>query len=165
MSKRVQSGASRLGIGGRRAAALALALAITTSAAVLLMAPQHALATAKAPPMLASRDLRPGMKGYGLTVVRGQKVDRFEIEVIGVLYDKLPGQDMILVRCAGLGLEHSGVVAGMSGSPVYVEIDKRGPLMIGAIAYAFPFNKDPIAGVTPIASMLPELDRPLRPAP
>lgn len=119
----------------------------------------------KAPPMLGSRDLLPGMKGYGLTVVRGQKIERFEIEVIGVLHNKLPDQDMILVRCAGLGLEHSGVVAGMSGSPVYVTDPKRGDLMIGAIAYAFPFNKDPIAGVTPIADMLPELDRPLRPGP
>lgn len=144
------------------------ARALLALCAALLLLPAAASAakrSAKAPPMLGSRDLRPGMKGYGLTVVRGQKIERFEIEVIGVLHNKLPDQDMILVRCAGLGLEHSGVVAGMSGSPVYVQDPKRGDLMIGAIAYAFPFNKDPIAGVTPIADMLPELDRPLRKGP
>ncbi|MEY3012913.1 MAG: hypothetical protein RIT45_1648 [Pseudomonadota bacterium] len=146
----------------RRRSLLALVLA---ALCLLPLSAQAAKRAKKAPPMLGSRDLRPGMKGYGLTVVRGQKIERFEIEVIGVLHNKLPDQDMILVRCAGLGLEHSGVVAGMSGSPVYVTDPKRGDLMIGAIAYAFPFNKDPIAGVTPIADMLPELDRPLRKVP
>ena len=119
----------------------------------------------KAPATIGSRDLRPGMKGHGLTVVRGQKIERFDIEIIGVLHNKLPNQDMILIRCAGLGLEHSGVVAGMSGSPVFVHDDKRGDLLVGAVAYAFPFNKDPVAGVTPIADMMPEMDRPLRKPP
>ncbi len=146
----------------RRHGLLALVLA---ALCLLPLTASAARGGKKTPPMLGSRDLRPGMKGYGLTVVRGQKIERFEIEVIGVLHNKLPDQDMILVRCAGLGLEHSGVVAGMSGSPVYVTDPKRGDLMIGAIAYAFPFNKDPIAGVTPIADMLPELDRPLRKIP
>ncbi len=151
-------------------AAVAVALA-----SLLVMAGTlwPALAQAKAPAggatglpaILDSRALLPGMKGHGLTVVRGQKIERFDIEVIGVLHNKLPDQDMILIRCAGLGLEHSGVVAGMSGSPVYVHDKERGDLLIGAVAYAFPFNKDPVAGVTPIADMLPELDRPLRPVP
>ncbi|MCO4760509.1 MAG: hypothetical protein KC502_03350 [Myxococcales bacterium] len=117
------------------------------------------------PPNIDSRDLRPGMKGYGLTVMRGQKIERFQIEVIGVLYNKLPGQDMILVRCAGLNLEHSGVIAGMSGSPVFIKGPRGKDLLVGAVSYAFPFNKDPVAGVTPIKNMWPELDRPLRPVP
>ncbi len=117
------------------------------------------------PPMLSSRELRTGMKGYGLTVVKGQKIERFEVEVIGVLAYALPKQDMILIRCAGLGLEHSGVVAGMSGSPIFVTDPQKGDLLVGALSYGFPFNKDPVAGVTPIADMLPEFDRKLGPIP
>ncbi len=146
--------------------ALASLLLVTAAASSALAAPKGGPTVASGmPAMLDSRALQPGMKGHGLTVVRGQKIERFDVEVIGVLYNKLPDQDMILVRCAGLGLEHSGVVAGMSGSPVYVHDKERGDLLIGAVAYAFPFNKDPVAGVTPIADMLPELDRPLRPVP
>lgn len=102
----------------------------------------------------------PGMKGYGLTVMRGTKIERFGVEVIGVLHNKLPGQDMIMIRCSGLNLEHSGIIAGMSGSPIYVKLP-TGDHLVGALSYGFPFNKDPVAGVTPIADMLPELDRPL----
>lgn len=116
------------------------------------------------PATLGSRQLQPGMKGYGLTVIRGQKVERFSVEVIGVLEHALPQQDMILIRCSGLNLEHSGVVAGMSGSPIFVTLPD-GDKLVGALSYGFPFNKDPVAGVTPIADMLPELNRPLVPAP
>jgi hypothetical protein len=111
------------------------------------------------------KDLQPGMKGYGLTVIKGQKIERFELEVIGVLPATLPKQDIIIVRCAGLGLEHSGIVAGMSGSPTYIVHPQRGDLLMGAISYGFPFNKDPVGGVTPIAAMLPEMDRKLVPPP
>lgn len=146
--------------------ALGLLVAAGTSVPLAQAAPAaNAPARKGAPTTIGSRDLRPGMKGHGLTVIRGQKIERFDIEVIGVLHNKLPHQDMILIRCAGLGLEHSGVVAGMSGSPVFVHDDKRGDLLVGAVAYAFPFNKDPVAGVTPIADMMPEMDRPLRKPP
>ncbi|MBM4342373.1 MAG: hypothetical protein FJ100_03230 [Deltaproteobacteria bacterium] len=117
------------------------------------------------PPTLDSRDLKAGMKGHGLTVVRGTKIDRFDIEVIGVLHHALPRQDIILVRCAGLNIEHSGIVAGMSGSPIFVHDPAKGDLLIGALSYGFGFNKDPVAGVTPIADMLPEFDRKLLPPP
>lgn len=126
--------------------------------------PSSAQAASSAPATLGSRQLQPGMKGYGLTVVRGQTVERFQVEVIGVLEHALPQQDMILIRCAGLNLEHSGVVAGMSGSPIFVTLPE-GDKLIGALSYGFPFNKDPVAGVTPIADMLPELTRPLLPPP
>ncbi len=115
--------------------------------------------------MLGSRALKPGMKGHGLTVVRGTKIERFDIEIIGVLENALPRQDIILIRCAGLNLEHSGIVAGMSGSPIFVDDAQQGPLLIGALSYGFQFNKDPVAGVTPIADMLPEMDRQLLPLP
>ncbi len=112
-----------------------------------------------------ARKLKRGMKGYGLTVMRGQKIERFSVEVIGVLYNKFPGQDLILMRCSGLNLEHTGVIAGMSGSPVFVKDARGRDVLVGAVSYAFPFNKDPVAGVTPIKSMWPELSRPLRDLP
>jgi hypothetical protein len=114
---------------------------------------------------LAAADLVTGMKGYGLTVVKGTKVERFDIEIIGVLKKAMPQQDLILIRCAGLGLEHSGVVAGMSGSPIFVQHPQLGERLIGALSYGFPFNKDPVAGVTSILDMLPEFDRKLGPIP
>lgn len=93
-------------------------------------------------------DLKPGMKGHGLTVMKGTKVERFEAEVLGVMKNTSPGRDMVLCRLSGLDLERTGVIAGMSGSPVYV--DKK---LVGAVAYAWPYGKDPIAGVTPFAQM------------
>lgn len=126
-----------------------------------LAVPATAAAAPAAPATMDEGDLRPGMKGYGLTVVRGTKVEKFQVEIIGVLQNALPRQSIILIRCAGLGLEHSGVVAGMSGSPIYVTDPQKGDLLVGALSYGFPFNKDPVAGVTPIADMLPELDRKL----
>lgn len=103
-------------------------------------------------------EIKPGMKGYGLTVLRGIKPERFDVEVIDVLHNFRPDQDLILIRTPHPTLKHAGGVAGMSGSPIY--FDGR---MAGAYAYGWPFGKDPIAGVTPIANMLHELRRPLRP--
>src|SRR5687768_14610428 len=65
-------------------------------------------------------EVKPGMKGYGLSVFKGTKVERFEVEVISVLRNFNPRHDVIMVRCGGAGLEHSGSIAGMSGSPVYL---------------------------------------------
>lgn len=101
-------------------------------------------------------DIRPGMKGVGKTVMKGTKVEPFEAEVIGVLKNTSPGRDMILCRLSGLGLEKTGVIAGMSGSPIHID----GKLM-GAVAYAWPFQKEgqPIAGVTPYCQMKRFADR------
>src|SRR5262249_36699020 len=93
-------------------------------------------------------ELKPGMKGHGLTVMRGTKVERFEAEVLGVMKNTSPGRDMVLARLSGLDLERTGVIAGMSGSPVYVD-----GKLIGAVAYAWPYGKDPIAGITPFSQM------------
>src|SRR5262249_8609447 len=93
-------------------------------------------------------DVRPGLKGFGRTVMKGTKVETFDVEVLGVLKNTSPGRDMILCRLSGLGLEKTGVIAGMSGSPVY--IDGR---LLGAVAFAWPFGKEPIAGVTPFCQM------------
>lgn len=143
----------------------ALAALLGLPVATTVLVPATAQAEPSSPAILRPEELKPGMKGYGLTVVRGTKVERFQVEIIGVLHHALPKQDLILIRCAGLNLEHSGVVAGMSGSPIYVIDDKGSEKLVGALSYGFPFNKDPVAGVTPIHDMLPELDRKLIPPP
>jgi hypothetical protein len=99
-------------------------------------------------------EIRPGMKGVGRTVFEGTTIQDFQAEIMGVLKNVQPRQDLILARLSGGPLEKTGVIQGMSGSPVY--IDGR---LIGAIAYSFPFAKDPIAGIQPIAQMLEILDR------
>jgi hypothetical protein len=94
-------------------------------------------------------DIHAGMKGQGRTVMKGTKVEIFDAEVLGVLKNTSPGRDMVLCRLSGLDLDKTGVVAGMSGSPIYVE-----GKLLGAVAYAWPFGKEPIAGVTPFCQML-----------
>src|SRR5262249_37532867 len=66
-------------------------------------------------------EIRPGMRGYGKTVMHGTKIETFDAEVIGVLKNVSPGRDMVLCRLSGLNLEKTGVIAGMSGSPVYLD--------------------------------------------
>jgi SpoIVB peptidase S55 len=93
-------------------------------------------------------DVRPGMKGQGRTVMKGTKIETFDAEVLGVLKNSSPGRDMVLCRLSGLDLEKTGVIAGMSGSPVYID-----GKLLGAVAYAWPYGKEPIAGVTPFCQM------------
>jgi hypothetical protein len=93
-------------------------------------------------------DVQAGMKGVGRTVMKGTKIETFEVEVLGVLKNTSPGRDLVLCRLSGLNLDKTGVIAGMSGSPVY--IDDR---LLGAVAYAWPYGKEPIAGVTPFCQM------------
>ncbi|HEY7313183.1 MAG TPA: SpoIVB peptidase S55 domain-containing protein, partial [Gemmataceae bacterium] len=93
-------------------------------------------------------DIRAGMKGVGRTVMKGTKVETFQAEVLGMLKNTSPGRDMVICRLSGLNLEKTGVIAGMSGSPVY--IDNK---LVGAVAYAWPYGKEPIAGVTPFSQM------------
>src|SRR6516165_2055225 len=85
------------------------------------------------------------------TVFSGTKPEPMEVEILGVLRGaRGPGQDMILARLRGAKPEYTGVVAGMSGSPVYI-----GEKLVGSLSYRIgQFAKDPIAGITPIAQML-----------
>jgi hypothetical protein len=99
-------------------------------------------------------EVRPGMSGVGKTTLVGSEIAEFEIVVLAVLKNVSPGRDLIMIRCRGAGLEETGVVAGMSGSPVYV--DDR---LVGAAAYAFQWSKAPIVGVQPIEQMLEVADR------
>ncbi len=99
--------------------------------------------------------LAPGMRGYGLTVLSGTKIERFGATVVSVLRSWYPRQDVILCRLSGLGLEKTGVISGMSGSPVYMRDPADGKAkMIGAVAYGWSFQKEPICGVQPIVQML-----------
>jgi len=95
-------------------------------------------------------ELRPGMKGVGRTIFEGDKVQEFQVEILGVLKNAIgPKRDTIIARLSGGPLEQTGVIAGMSGSPVYVD-----GKLLGAVALAFQFSKEPIAGITPIGEML-----------
>ena len=109
-------------------------------------------------------EVRAGMHGVGRTVFQGTKVDEFDVEVLGVLKNFAPKQDMILARLSGGPLSKTGVIAGMSGSPVYVD-----GKLIGAVAFSFPYATEPIAGIQPIHQMLSLLDQkdagPIQPRP
>jgi hypothetical protein len=105
-------------------------------------------ASAAEAPSLPVDDVRAGMRGYGETVFSGSRPERFDVEVLGVLRDVTPGTDYVLVRLSGHGLDRDGVVAGMSGSPVWID-----GKLVGAVAFGWPFATDAIAGVTPIGAM------------
>ncbi|HEY4159529.1 MAG TPA: SpoIVB peptidase S55 domain-containing protein [Polyangiaceae bacterium] len=116
----------------------------------------HADGVSNRPDIMPLSEIHPGMKGYGLTVFQGTKPERFDVEVIDVLKNFQPRQDLILIKTKHPRLEVAKVVAGMSGSPIYLN-DK----MIGAYAYGWSFGAEPVAGVTPIRNMLDELARPI----
>ena len=115
----------------------------------LVLAPLSVLAQSNAQ-FFPLSDVRPGLKGVGRTILQGDKIQEFQVELIGVLKNVLaPRHDAILARLSGPGIETTGVAAGMSGSPVYV-----GGKLLGAVAIAFPFSKEPYTLITPIQDML-----------
>ncbi len=100
--------------------------------------------------ILTFGQIQPGMRGVGRTVFTGAQIEEFEFEVLDILPNFHSKRDIILVKLLGEKVEHTGVVAGMSGSPVYID-----GKLIGALAYRFGiFTKEPIAGITPIEQML-----------
>jgi len=99
-------------------------------------------------PTISVDEVRAGQKGYGLSVFSGSEPERFDVEVIGVMRNLRPEQSYILARLTGHDLERSGVSAGMSGSPVFLD-----GKLAGAVAFSWPFSHDAIAGITPIDSM------------
>ncbi len=94
-------------------------------------------------------DVRPGLHGVGRTVFSGNRIEEFQVEILGLLRNLGPKQTVILARLSGGPLAQTGVMQGMSGSPVYID-----GKLLGAVALAFPFSKEPIAGIQPIQSML-----------
>jgi SpoIVB peptidase S55 len=136
-----------------RSASFRLGNNLATAVAVLvtLGAVFHSYATAGEPDPKSYWDvgqIRPGMKGVGQTVMVGTKLEEFGAEVLGVMRDVSPGRDMVLCRLTGCNLEHAGIIQGMSGSPIYID-----GKLLGAVAFAWEFAKDPIAGVTPFSQM------------
>lgn len=115
-------------------------------AALLVSAVRPASA---APTVLPFGEVHAGMRGTGRTVFAGTAPETFEVEILGTLPDVGPGQDLILARLSGGPLERTGVMAGMSGSPVFV-----GERLVGAVAYSWGFSSEPIAGIVPIEELL-----------
>ena len=110
---------------------------------------------AKSDKYLHQSKLRRGMTGYGLTVMAGTKIEKFDVIVISVMHNFSPHQDVILCKVSGLGLEKSGIIQGMSGSPIYIKDPADGKhKMIGALAYGWSFQKEPVCGIQPISQML-----------
>jgi hypothetical protein len=108
-------------------------------------------------PLLPVAEIKDGMKGYGLTVFKGTEPERFDVEVVGVLHNFKPGQELILIKTPHPRLNVTKAVRGMSGSPIFLN-----GRLAGAYAYNWAsFSAEPIAGVTPIGLMMTELARPI----
>jgi hypothetical protein len=101
------------------------------------------------PSFFPLKDIRPGMHAVGRTVFKGTRIEEFQVEILGVLENFGPKESLILGRLSGGPLDHTGVMQGMSGSPVYID-----GKLAGAVALAFPYSKDPIAGIRPIEEMV-----------
>ncbi|MHB8054754.1 MAG: SpoIVB peptidase S55 domain-containing protein [Candidatus Aminicenantales bacterium] len=99
--------------------------------------------------ILPLENVKPGMKGKGRSVFAGNKIEEFDVEILGILANNSPKRNAIIARLSGRNLEQTGVLQGMSGSPVYID-----GKLIGAVAFSFAYAKEPIAGITPIAEML-----------
>jgi hypothetical protein len=128
--------------------ALTLALLAARAPALAQDPPQDPPPIPSRLPTLPVAQVERGQTGYGLTTFSGSRPERFEVEVIGVLRNTDPRATYVLARLTGHGLEDNGVASGMSGSPVFID-DK----LVGAVAFAWPFAKEAIAGITPIETM------------
>src|SRR5688500_539173 len=133
----------------RRNAVLLFALLLASQVSVPAQTAPAAAAQKKVE-FYALEDVRAGQKGTALTVFAGAEPKEFGLEVLGVLPGfPAPRKSVIIARLSGTEVERTSVFAGMSGSPVYID-----GKLVGAIAYAFPFAKEPIAGITPIKQMI-----------
>ena len=113
--------------------------------AILMASPIAAVR--QAPAFFPVDEVRPGMVGIGRTVFAGDQIEDFQVHILGVLRNvAAPQRDLILARLEGGPLARTGVIQGMSGSPVYIN-----GRLLGAVAYALgSFPKEPLAGITPI---------------
>ena len=114
---------------------------------------------AQQPSFLPISQIKPGMRGTGKTTFEKVAIEEFQVEILGILENVRPGRNLILCRLKGPRVEKTGVFSGMSGSPVYID-----GKLVGAVAFAFPFSKEPIAGITPIHEMLEVFESPSIPA-
>jgi len=122
-----------------------LLFALSTSLALLVVS------LPAAPPYYPLDQVKPGTVGTGYTVWQGDQIEEFKVHIIGVLRNVIgPKRDLILARLEGGPLAQTGVIAGMSGSPVYIDGQ-----LVGAVSYSLgAFSKEPIAGITPITEMI-----------
>src|SRR5579862_5349596 len=119
---------------------LGVAITLATGASVATLRAQAPTSA----DILPLSQVRPGMQGYAYTIFAGDQVEKFDLEVIGIMPNFLgPRQTIILVQLKGEKVEHTGVVAGMSGSPVYLDGKLAGALSLKLGI----FTKEPIAGV------------------
>ncbi|NIM01020.1 MAG: hypothetical protein GTN89_08965 [Acidobacteria bacterium] len=116
---------------------------------ILIVALWSGAAAESAPATMPFSEVRKGMRGTARTVFDGTTVESFDVEILGKLPNIGPSQNLILARCSGGPLAETGILSGMSGSPV--TIDGR---LVGAIAYSWGFSTEAIAGITPIEEML-----------
>ncbi|HEX2919500.1 MAG TPA: SpoIVB peptidase S55 [Edaphobacter sp.] len=137
------------------------ASAVSGSSAALPPTAAAAMGSSGETKVFPLAQLKRGMKGVAYTVFEGVNPEPMQVEILGVLKDSLgPGRDMILARLYGTKPEFTGVVAGMSGSPVYID-----GKLVGALSYRIgQFSKEPIAGITPIEQMLEVRDDSVQPA-
>jgi hypothetical protein len=142
----------------KRIFAVSFSLALVLAALAIQVSAQKASTSVGSQPdarLFPIEDVKAGMKGVARTVFSGTEPEEFGVEILGVL-PGFPGprQSAIIARLSGANAERTGVFGGMSGSPVY--IDGR---LVGAIAFSFPFSKEPIAGITPIKQMIDLFER------
>ena len=135
----------------RSSACLIATLSLFTACRALASVPRYS-------DIMPIGQVKAGMTGYGLTVFRGTKIERFNVTVVGVVKKGsliVPGHDMILVRMSGgpMTTRQANLIRGMSGSPVYIN-----GKMIGAFSQGEPATKEPLGGVTPIEDMLEAWD-------
>ncbi|HKQ98433.1 MAG TPA: SpoIVB peptidase S55 domain-containing protein [Candidatus Polarisedimenticolia bacterium] len=138
--------------GRRLTAAIVLSLlAVPAFAEGETRTPDAVIVPSQVPAIYPVDQLRPGQMGVARTVFEQDRMEEFQVEILGVLKNAIgPKQDMILARLKGEKVEFTGVVAGMSGSPVYID-----GKLLGALSYRIgQFSKEPIAGITPIGDML-----------
>src|SRR5262250_1587208 len=125
-----------------------LCLVVVSAAASTVLT--RSVVLSGAPTQMPIGEVRPGMTGIGRTVFDGVHVEEFKANIIGVLENVIgTHRNLILAKLEGGPLANTGVIAGMSGSPVYID-----GKLVGAVSYALgSFSKEPIAGITPIAEM------------
>ena len=101
------------------------------------------------PTIMKLSEIQPGMEGEGRTIFKGTKIETFKFKILGVIEKFVPDKNLIIVELDSPVLAESGIIAGMSGSPAYIN-----GRLIGAVAYGFPFSKRPIGGITPIEDII-----------
>src|SRR5688572_5759367 len=104
---------------------------------------------------LSLDQVKVGQRAVGRTVFLGRAIEEFELEIVGVVPGGRTEGAMILARATGTRIEHDGIAAGMSGSPIYVD-----GKVIGALAFGWPFSRDALCGIQPIEDMLEVLRHP-----